>query len=200
MVEGLSPADHKAAADLLKGVVIGDGRTFQQDPRFGLVVLSEVASRALSPAVNDPGTAIDVIGTASRILSTWAAQHWEEEPRTKYPRVGVPGLSAADCFEDVFAPIARDGARHVEVGIALQEALADLAEVPAPGFAAAAAHQSAKALARAELALDLDEDKRRLRALAVRPNDPPTAADAAAAGSWKRPAEGPHPTRSKTDF
>jgi uncharacterized membrane protein len=30
-------------------------RTFEQDPRFGLCVLSEIASRALSPAVNDPG-------------------------------------------------------------------------------------------------------------------------------------------------
>ncbi|WOD15884.1 DUF2254 family protein [Paraburkholderia kirstenboschensis] len=30
------------------------------------------ASRALSPAVNDPGTAIDVIGRAMRIFSIWA--------------------------------------------------------------------------------------------------------------------------------
>ncbi len=28
---------------------------------FGLVVLAEIASRALSPAVNDNGTAIDVL-------------------------------------------------------------------------------------------------------------------------------------------
>ncbi len=38
--------------------VLGTARTFDQDPRFGLIVLSEVAQRALSPAVNDPGTAI----------------------------------------------------------------------------------------------------------------------------------------------
>ena len=35
--------------------VIGGSRVFDQDPRFGLLVLSEIASRALSPAVNDPG-------------------------------------------------------------------------------------------------------------------------------------------------
>ena len=33
---------------------MGNERTFEQDPRFGLVVLSEIASRALSPAVPYP--------------------------------------------------------------------------------------------------------------------------------------------------
>jgi uncharacterized membrane protein len=28
-------------------------RYFEEDPRFGLITLSEIASRALSPAVND---------------------------------------------------------------------------------------------------------------------------------------------------
>jgi Predicted membrane protein (DUF2254) len=45
-----------------KAFTVGAERTFDQDPRFGLCVLAEIASRALSPAVNDPGTAIDVIG------------------------------------------------------------------------------------------------------------------------------------------
>ena len=35
------------------------------------VVLAEIASRALSPAVNDPGTAIDVLGRLVRVLSRW---------------------------------------------------------------------------------------------------------------------------------
>jgi uncharacterized membrane protein len=34
---------------------VGDVRSFDQDPRFGASVLTEIASRALSPAVNDPG-------------------------------------------------------------------------------------------------------------------------------------------------
>lgn len=48
-------------------------RSFDQDPRFGLVVLAEIASRALSPAVNDNGTAIDVLGRAIRALSLWGS-------------------------------------------------------------------------------------------------------------------------------
>lgn len=37
---------------------IRDDRLFEDDPRFGLVVLLEIAGRALLPAVNDPGSAI----------------------------------------------------------------------------------------------------------------------------------------------
>ncbi len=32
-------------------------RQFDEDPRFGLIVLSEIASRGLLSAVNNPGTA-----------------------------------------------------------------------------------------------------------------------------------------------
>ncbi|WP_305804424.1 DUF2254 family protein [Stenotrophomonas sp. YIM B06876] len=44
--------------------MVGAQRSLDQDPRFGLLVLGEVASRALSPAINNPCTAIDVIGRA----------------------------------------------------------------------------------------------------------------------------------------
>jgi uncharacterized membrane protein len=52
--------------------LIRDDRIFDEDPRFGLIVLSEIASRALSPAVNDPGTAIDIIGTFVRLFARWS--------------------------------------------------------------------------------------------------------------------------------
>lgn len=56
---------------VLATLTIGIRRTFEHDPRFGLSVLSEIASRALSPAVNDTGTAIDVIGRGVRSLTAW---------------------------------------------------------------------------------------------------------------------------------
>lgn len=167
VVEGSnSPISDEQRTALLKGVVVGDKRTFQQDPRFGLVVLSEIASRALSPALNDPGTAFDVIGTASRVLSVWGEDHWEEEHQAEYRNVTVPGLSAADCFEDVFAPIERDGAGFLEVGVALQKTFADFVFSPAPGFADAARAHAKRALARAERAISFEDDLDRLRSLA----------------------------------
>lgn len=58
---------------LRSAFTVANDRAFDHDPRFGLVVLSEIASRALSPAVNDPGTAISVIEAGTRVLATIVA-------------------------------------------------------------------------------------------------------------------------------
>ena len=43
--------------DILKYFIISDARVYEKDPSFGLLVFSEIAQRALSPAINDPQTA-----------------------------------------------------------------------------------------------------------------------------------------------
>jgi uncharacterized membrane protein len=56
------PADTATAARLIaEAVIVGPARTMQQDIDFGLRQLSDVALRALSPAVNDPTTAVEVV-------------------------------------------------------------------------------------------------------------------------------------------
>lgn len=105
-------------------------RSFDQDPRFGLIVLAEIASRALSPAVNDPGTAIGVIGRLVRILSEWRPR---ADAKVEHPAVEVPSLLAEDLLTDAFRPIARDGAALVEVQLRLHKALSTLAAL-APGI------------------------------------------------------------------
>lgn len=42
-------------------VTVGNTRTIEQDPGFGLRQLADIASRALSPGINDPATAADVV-------------------------------------------------------------------------------------------------------------------------------------------
>jgi uncharacterized membrane protein len=50
------------AARRLEGLVaLGAERTAEQDPGFALRVMADVANRALSPAVNDPTTAVQVL-------------------------------------------------------------------------------------------------------------------------------------------
>ncbi|MEM5461158.1 DUF2254 domain-containing protein [Paraburkholderia phytofirmans] len=152
---------------------IGVRRSFDQDPRFGISVLTEIASRALSPAVNDPGTAIDVIGRGVRILSMWAQPgEVNAEAHVDCDRIFVPGLKLDDMFDDFFGPSARDGAGLVEVGMRLQKALESLGRLHSAGYQAAAQRHSELALRRAELALQLEEDKEVLRVLASRVGKP----------------------------
>lgn len=150
--------------------LVGGARTFEQDPRFGLVVLAEVASKALSPGINDPGTAMDAIATAMRVLDAWApkpAPGRDDAPEVRHPSVRVPGLATADLLEDFFGPVARDGAGTLVVALRLQRALAALAAMAPDTFAEAARAQSADALARSEAALGREADRARVRAVAL---------------------------------
>lgn len=166
---GSEPAVRDALDDDIMGAItLGTYRTFEHDPRFGLSVLSEIASRALSPAVNDPGTAIDVIGRGVRSLTCWAqppAEQEEVEPDCQ--RVYVQSLDVDDLFDDFFGPIARDGAGLLEVDMRMTKALLSLAEINPTLFKPAASRHVARLLGYAENALGLDEDKRRLRELAL---------------------------------
>lgn len=144
---------------IAQAFLIGNERTFDEDPRFGLVVLSQIASRALSPAVNDPGTAIDVIAAQVRLLAEWSKPVPEDEQKpTRHDLIAVPALSVQDMFDDAFNPIARDGATLVEVVIRLQKALSALAAIPDPAMQQAAHQHARSALARAEQVLDFPED------------------------------------------
>lgn len=157
------PEARKAAA---ASVSIGKNRRYDQDPRFGLCVLAEIAQRALSPAVNDPATAIDIVGRAVRLLVDWQRFPPERREKPSCSRVFVPPLHAQDLCDDIIAPIARDGADKLEVQVRLQKGLRAIAAAGDPEMAAAATASSALALRRAEIALTLDEDKQILRKLA----------------------------------
>ena len=159
--------DDPATESLREAFSIGTQRSFEQDPRFGLSVLAEIASHALSPAVNDPGTAIDVIGRAVRVLSLWKGRsEAQEAPIPECSRVFAPALDVDDMFDDIFGPIARDGAEIIEVGVRLQKALCLLGRGSDLAFTAAVVKHSELAVKRAELALKLEEDKQALRELA----------------------------------
>ncbi len=149
-------------AEVRKAFVIGAERLFDNDPRFGLVVLSEIGARALSPGINDPGTAIGTIGTLVRLMVLWTspqdAQAANNTAQESFDRIEVPSLSVQDMFDDAFTAIGRDGAALVDVSLRLQKALASLALLPDPAMQAAARRHARMALARCEIAMPLAQD------------------------------------------
>ncbi len=149
------------AATVEETFVIADHRTFDDDPRFGLVVLSEIASRALSPGINDPGTAIGIIGTLVRLFSDWSREEYEEA--VEYDRLFVPAVAVEDMLDDAFGAMARDGAGFIEVAIRLQKAFQALAALDDEALAPASRAQARYAGKHAEQALPLTEDRERLQ-------------------------------------
>ncbi len=138
---------------------VGIARVFDDDPRFGFITLSEIASRALSPAINDPGTAIEIVDSFVRLIAGLVEPLDECEAKDpEYDRVRIPELKLDDMLGDAFRPIARDGAATVEVQIRLQKALELLADIDDPSLPSAATKQSRQALERASAALELKDD------------------------------------------
>ncbi len=150
---------------VVEAFTIGHDRIYEEDPRFGLIALSEIAGRALSPAVNDPGTAIDIIGTFVRLFALWISPIEGEPPAAQCDRVQVPALTLDEMFDDAFTAIARDGAGSIEVGVRLQKAFLSLSATGHPDLTKAARYHSRLALARAEQSLKLPEELERLKAL-----------------------------------
>jgi uncharacterized membrane protein len=161
------PADDDDQAAIRKAFTLGPERSFDQDPRFCLQVLSEIASRALSPGINDPGTAIGVIAGQQRLLTTWAEARGRGGDEAAFPRVKAPALDTVDLFEDAFGPLLRDASALLEVGLRLQKSLSTLATGGPPDFAEAARALSERALAQSDEALRLETDRDRLHAAAA---------------------------------
>ena len=148
-------------ADIEEAFTIGPLRQFDDDPRFGLVVLAEIGGRALSPAINDPGTAIAVLGALHRLYAAWDRPAEADAPECR--RVAVPGLRTDDMFDDGFTAIARDGAHLVEVAMRVQRVLGELGTSDEPGMCAAARRHAVLALARMERVLDFVPDREQVR-------------------------------------
>ena len=71
-VHGFRPSPG-AARSLARLVAFGVERTIEQDPSFAIRVMVDIATRALSPAVNDPTTAVQVLdhlGETLRMIGT----------------------------------------------------------------------------------------------------------------------------------
>jgi uncharacterized membrane protein len=135
------------ACDVAAAVLIADNRSFEQDPRFGLIVLSEVGQRAMSAAINDPGSGIAAINAMTRVLLAMAPA--TEPAAPAYPSLTMVGLDEAALVHDGFEPIARDGAGNLEMAIRLQKLLAMIAcRHPQPVLAQAAREQADRAAAR----------------------------------------------------
>ena len=158
----VSPHDQLPIEDkerLSKAFVIGKSRSYYADPRFGLIALSEIASRAISPGINDPGTALSIINSYVRLFHLWFKKN-DNGPSddVKYTRIEVPEIEASDIFEDAFRPISRDGADNIEVMIRMQKALTSIHSFVPDDVKEIALKSAQEAYKRAELALSYPGD------------------------------------------
>lgn len=150
---------------LCANIILGDVRTFDQDPRLGLITMSEVASKALSPGINDPGTAIDVIHRIGRILSNYQVEAAGDRDNLLV-RLYVRPLDPGDLLKDALVSISRDGLGLVEVQQSLQKVLSGLRRHPDAELSKGARKLAEDVLERALRHIDFRQDRDLLRSVA----------------------------------
>lgn len=128
----VGPGDRDALATLVhRHVHLGVDRTESTDLAFGLRQLQDVATRALSPGVNDPTTAGMAVTQMSAVLCRYAAHPLGDdviddddgEVRVSAPRPGFAAL-----LELAVGGVRRYGSADPEVLAALLTLLIDVAE------------------------------------------------------------------------
>jgi uncharacterized membrane protein len=58
-----------------QNIDIGDERTFQQDPKYAIRLIVDIAIKALSPAINDPTTAVQALDQIEDLLIRLGHRH-----------------------------------------------------------------------------------------------------------------------------
>ncbi|MGO9109171.1 MAG: DUF2254 domain-containing protein [Thermoguttaceae bacterium] len=72
---GTSLAEH----DLRQSVAVGQERTMEQDPTLAFRILVDIAAKGLSPAINDPTTAVLAIDQIHHLLRNVGGRHLDDE-------------------------------------------------------------------------------------------------------------------------
>ena len=130
-----------AAGELEGMIALGDERTFDQDPTFALRIMVDTANKALSPAVNDPTTAVQVLDHIGEVLSFVGQTDLGVREKGVEPGSTVAVTIVTRRWEDVvmlgFTEIREFGATSVQVMRRLRALLEELLATVRPEHRAA---------------------------------------------------------------
>jgi uncharacterized membrane protein len=119
----------EGCSELLGAFDIGPTRTLQQDVEFGVLQIVDIALKAISPAVNDPTTAISCIDQLSRIMIRFASREPPEGALHEPPgtlRVVIPWVGFDHLLDSAFEQIRLYSKADVAVSLRLLRALGDI--------------------------------------------------------------------------
>ena len=122
--------DKERVAELRSAFDIGPTRTLQQDVEFGVIQIVDIALKAISPAVNDPSTAITCIDQLGRIMIRFVNRSVPASLLCDPPhvvRVIIPRIAVENLLETAFEQIRHYSASDIAVSLRLLRAFDDIA-------------------------------------------------------------------------
>ena len=116
---------------LMRAVHLATSRTFEQDPKYAIRLLVDIAIRALSPAVNDPTTAVQALDQIEDLLRRLGRRQLDAgyaRDATGTIRVTFPVPTWEDYLALSFDEIRQFGATSVQVVRRMRAALVGLGD------------------------------------------------------------------------
>lgn len=110
-------------AKLSSNFIITNEKSFNEDPIFGIETLSEIAAKALSPATNDPTTAINVIDTINRCLNCLFDSNTVNEQQIIYENLYTKDITIDRFIRSGFEYIRIYGSSNLLVAKRIQKSL-----------------------------------------------------------------------------
>jgi uncharacterized membrane protein len=139
-----------AEVELQGMVALGEERTIEQDLAFSIRIMVDIAIRALSPAVNDPTTAVQVLDYLGETLRLVGSTELER-PSDGRARVFMHGRRWEDFLELAVTEIREYGTRSIQVMRRLRAVLEELDATVLPQHRAAVEDELARLDASVEL-------------------------------------------------
>jgi uncharacterized membrane protein len=118
-----------AEKELMKAIRLDKDRTFEQDPKYPIRLLVDIAIKALSPAINDPTTAVQAIDQIEDLLhrlGRHVLQTGYIADKSGDLRLVIPMPTWEDYMALAFDEIRQYGATSVQVMRRLRAALVGL--------------------------------------------------------------------------
>lgn len=110
---------------------VGEGRTLEQDPKYAIRLLVDIAIKALSPAINDPTTTVQALDQIEDLLLRLGQRHLEIGTYVDSDgqlRFVVPFPTWDDLVRLAFDEICAYGATSVQVMRRMNALVADLTQ------------------------------------------------------------------------
>lgn len=117
--------------ELMRAIHLSTARHFEQDPKYAVRLLVDIAIRALSPAVNDPTTAVQALDQIEGLLRRLGRRQLDAgylKDASGAIRVTVPVPTWQDYLDLAFDEIRQFGLTSVQVNRRLKAALIGLAD------------------------------------------------------------------------
>jgi uncharacterized membrane protein len=147
-IYGGGAGDQNVERRLQGMIALGQERTIDHDPPFAIRIMVDIADLALSPAVNDPTSAVQVLdhlGEALRVIGTanLAGSRWSGDPSVRYGLV-TPVRSWEDILILATTEIREYGYASIQVMRRMRAMLDELHEEVRPENQAAVEEELAR--------------------------------------------------------